>query len=135
LRDRAQSGRHYRWRPPAGLDGEIVERLKESISRIGLKTPISVRSSVQGWTLVAGGHRLAACIELGINQVPVVAETGSELEVRLWEIAENLHRAELTALERAQHISQWIKLKGGRGPGSPAIKPMTNWTKLGQFPR
>jgi ParB-like chromosome segregation protein Spo0J len=49
--------------------------------------------------LVAGRHRLAACIELGVNQVPVVAETGSELEARLWEIAENLHRAELTALD------------------------------------
>jgi ParB-like nuclease domain len=116
------------------LDRESVERLKESISRIGLKTPISVRSSGQGCTLVAGRHRLAACIELGINQIPVVAETGSELEARLWEIAENLHRAELTALERAEHISQWIKLRGERGAGSPAIKPMTNWTKSGQFP-
>jgi hypothetical protein len=36
------------------LDRKCVERLKESISRIGLKTPISVRSSAQGWTLVAG---------------------------------------------------------------------------------
>jgi len=100
------------------LDRESVERLKESISRIGLKTPISVRSSAQGWTLVAGRHRLAACIELGINQIPVVAETGSELEARLWEIAENLHRAELTALERAEHISQWIRLRGEKGaPG------------------
>ena len=99
------------------LDRESVERLKESISSIGLKTPISVRSSGQGWTLVAGRHRLAACIELGINQIAVVAETGSELEARLWEIAENLHRAELTALERAEHISQWIKLRGEWGAG------------------
>jgi len=83
------------------LDRESVERLKESISRIGLKTPISVRSGEQGWTLVSGRHRLEACIELGMDEVPVVAETGSELEARLWEIAENLHRAELTALERA----------------------------------
>ena len=49
---------------PRALDRESVERLKESISRIGLKTPISVRSSAQGWTVVAGRHRLAACIEL-----------------------------------------------------------------------
>jgi hypothetical protein len=32
------------------LDRKCVEQLKES----GLKTPISVRSSAQGWTLVAG---------------------------------------------------------------------------------
>ena len=80
------------------LDRESVERLKESISKIGLKTPISVRSSEPGWTLVSGRHRLEACIELGMDEIPVVAETGSELEARLWEIAENLHRAELTAL-------------------------------------
>src|ERR1700739_3101783 len=89
----------------------------ESISRIGLKTPISVRPGAQGWALGAGRHRLAACIELGISEIPVVAETGAELEARLWEIAENLHRAELTALERAEHISQWIKLRGERGAG------------------
>jgi hypothetical protein len=44
-----------------------------------------------------------------MDEIPVVAETGSEFEARLWEIAENLHRAELTALERAEHISQWIR--------------------------
>jgi hypothetical protein len=99
------------------LDRESVERLKESISKIGLKTPISVRSSEQGWTLVSGRHRLAACIALGMDEIPVVTETGSELEARLWEIAENLHRAELTALERAEHISLWIRLRGERGEG------------------
>ena len=119
---------------PRALDRESVERLKESISRIGLKTPISVRSSAQGWTVVAGRHRLAACIELGINQIAVVAETGSELEARLWEIAENLHRAELTALERAEHISQWIKLRGEWGAGESCDQADDKLDQLGQFP-
>jgi ParB-like nuclease domain len=82
-----------------------------------LKTPISVRASEPGWLLVAGRHRLAACIELGMDEIPVVAETNSELEARLWEIAENLHRAELTVLERAEHISQWIRLRGESSEG------------------
>ena len=111
------------------LDRESVERLKESISKIGLKTPISVRSSEQGWTLVSGRHRLEACIELGMDEIPVVAETGSELEARLWEIAENLHRAELTALERAEHIGLWIRLRGERGEGEPCDQAAD---KLGQ---
>ena len=46
-----------------------------------------------------------------MDEIPVVAEMGSELDARLWEVAENLHRAELTALERAEHISQWIRCK------------------------
>ena len=122
----ARGGLHDRAVSPAdivvgdrlrALDRESVERLRESISKIGLKTPISVRSSEQGWTLVSGRHRLEACIELGMDEIPVVTETGSELEARLWEIAENLHRTELTALERAEHISLWIGLRGERGEG------------------
>jgi hypothetical protein len=31
-------------------------------------------------------------------------------EARLWEIAENLHRAELTKLERDENIAEWIKI-------------------------
>jgi hypothetical protein len=31
-------------------------------------------------------------------------------DARLWEIAENLHRAELTKLERDENIAEWIKI-------------------------
>jgi hypothetical protein len=34
----------------------------------------------------------------------------NELERRRWEIAENLHRSELTALERDRHVAEWIRL-------------------------
>ncbi len=42
---------------------------------------------------------------LGISQHLTPQPSG-----RLWEIAENLHRAELTALERAEHIAEWVRL-------------------------
>lgn len=32
------------------------------------------------------------------------------VQARLWEIAENLHRAELTVQERADHIAEWVRL-------------------------
>jgi hypothetical protein len=34
----------------------------------------------------------------------------SDADARLWEIAENLHRAELTQLQRKEQIAEWIKL-------------------------
>ena len=37
-------------------------------------------------------------------------ETGTAEDARMWEIAENLHRAELTALERNEHIAEWVRL-------------------------
>jgi hypothetical protein len=36
----------------------------------------------------------------------------SDVYARLWEISENLHRADLTALERAEQIAEWVKLTG-----------------------
>jgi hypothetical protein len=35
---------------------------------------------------------------------------GNDRHAWMVEIAENLHRAELTALERSEHIAAWIKL-------------------------
>lgn len=118
------------------LNRDVIDRLKDSIARIGLKTPLSVRfiSQDQNWRLVTGHHRLQACIELGMEWVPVHQEEGSELGARMWELSENLHRAELTLLEYAQHLAEWIKLAnerekvtqfaspGGRQPASKGIR-------------
>lgn len=113
------------------LDAQAVTRLADSIGRIGLQTPISVRWCAEenadyAADLIAGLHRLEACKQLGLTSVPVAIHDGDDTAVRLWEIAENLHRAELTALERDEHIAEWLRLtklvqseplskKGGRG--------------------
>src|SRR3954471_13123367 len=41
---------------------------------------------------------------------PKLAKDRSEPEARLWEIAENLHRADLTVQERSEHVAEWIRL-------------------------
>lgn len=94
------------------LNRDVLDRLKDSITKIGLKTPVSVKyvSDEEGFLLITGHHRLQACIELGWKDIPVREEGGSDLDARLWEIAENLHRAELTALEHGEHVAEWIRL-------------------------
>lgn len=108
------------------LSRDAVDRLKESIRQLGLRTPISVRliSEEDGWGLVTGRHRLQACVELGMKEVPVREETGSELDARLWEIAENLHRAELTVTERAEHIAEWVRLAEEREQIKAQVAPL-----------
>jgi ParB family chromosome partitioning protein len=92
------------------IDREGLECLKESISRIGVKIPISVRRIDNEWHLVAGLHRLTGCLELGITSIPVREETGDDTDALMWEISENLHRIELTALEHDKHVAKWIEL-------------------------
>jgi hypothetical protein len=60
--------------------------------------------------LVAGLHRLEAFRKLDHDRIPCLILSMTEDDARMWEIAENLHRAELTVQERADHIKEWIDL-------------------------
>lgn len=107
-------------RRPAPAD---VEKLAASISRIGLRTPITVRyvadrPSTSGTDdsiiLVTGAHRLAAAKHLGWEKIECFVSDCDEIDAQLWEIAENLHRAELTVLERDEQVAKWIDLSANR---------------------
>ena len=110
-----------------GLREDAVVSLVESIKIIGLKVPISVQidaaSRDERYLLVTGLHRLEACRRLGMAHIDARIIDLGEIERRLWEIAENLHRAELTALERSEHVDQWIKLSKERSEAKAQVAP------------
>src|SRR6516165_9788166 len=81
------------------LNAERIADLERSIAAIGLQTPITIRYVEGRPTLIAGAHRLQAVKNLGWSAIAVREFDGDEREARMWEIAENLHRAELTVLE------------------------------------
>jgi ParB/RepB/Spo0J family partition protein len=106
------------------------------MQRIGLMTPITVRyypetlgpdGADDGYEIIAGRHRYAAAVSLGWDEIDAIVIECSDVDAKLWEIAENLHRAELTKLERDEQIALWIKLtdvaqlephqKAGQQPG------------------
>jgi ParB-like nuclease family protein len=105
------------------IDPATVSALAESMSSpIGLQSPIAVRSSPvplimedgeEVWgasILVAGGHRLAAAKQLGWENIAVTIITATERDAELWEIDENLCRAELTDAQRADHTARRKRL-------------------------
>lgn len=121
------------------VNPEQVSDLVKSIQQLGgLRTPITVRiiaemvgddgvvtESVPA--LVAGRHRLEAARQLGWSEIDAIIIGGDERDARLWEIAENLHRAELTVLERSEHVAEWIRLTEEKvaqlGPPSGGHQP------------
>lgn len=92
------------------LDRSAVNRLAESIEQIGLRHPITVREKNGKYQLIAGRHRLEACRKLGREHVPAIIVKMTNDEARLWEIAENLHRANLNNIEKAEQIDEWREL-------------------------
>lgn len=92
-----------------------VTDLVESIGRIGLQNPISVAkgiakreggSDLSVFDLIAGAHRLEACRRLGLEEIEANVLQMSDRERLLWEIDENLCRADLTELERGEHLAK-----------------------------
>jgi hypothetical protein len=87
---------------------EKVAALAESMKLIGLQNPISVYLDEEDQAhLVAGLHRLEAARSLGWDFIDaVVLDHLSPIDRELWEIDENLARAELTADEKREHLKR-----------------------------
>ena len=78
-----------------------VDDLAASIVEIGLINPITVTPDHR---LIAGLHRLEAMRVLGWPAVPAIVQDLDPLDAELTEIDENLIRADLSVLERGEHL-------------------------------
>src|SRR5215831_589567 len=79
---------------------EAVERLAASMRKIGLQTPITVRTRLGDgahYDLVTGAHRLAAAKALGWQTIDCFVTDVDDPNAELWEIDENLMREEVSA--------------------------------------
>ena len=88
------------------LDVEHVDKLAQSIALRGVLVPLIVRSVDEGYELVAGYHRIAACRQLEVADVPVVVRgnEGSSAD----SAAENVTRKQLTPLEEARAVQAML---------------------------
>jgi ParB family chromosome partitioning protein len=105
------------------INKKKLSAIKESIQKIGLKTPPTVLSvGDKKYELVAGHHRIQALKDLRRKKVRCfVMEKKSD--ARLWTIAENLHRAELRPLEEAELVKQWERLLRKQAKAAQAAQP------------
>jgi ParB/RepB/Spo0J family partition protein len=93
-----------------------VTALAESIKAIGLHQPISVYAGKNNVAnLVAGLHRVEAAKRLGWEHIACVYVELDEVDRELWEIDENLMRAELTTDEKRAHLKRRKALWEKRG--------------------
>lgn len=92
------------------VDRDAVKRISASIEQIGLQHPITVRSRGDRFVLVAGRHRLEAVRSVGEEYIRAAVVRCDDTDARLWEIAENLHRSELSVQERSDQIAEWVDL-------------------------
>jgi len=109
------------------IDQAKVTVLAQSLKQWGLQHPLSVveqsRLGKTVYILIAGGHRYEAARLLGWKEIAV--NIIDEATAAAWAPSENLHRNELSALERSEELVRYaaassaIKKAGRRGGYQP----------------
>jgi ParB family chromosome partitioning protein len=130
------------------IDPEKVAEIAASIKIVGLLCPIGVHQTLKEklpdihepisrsafiTTLVYGAHRLEAARSLGWKKITAVdvedIDETRDLDhsaLKMMEIAENLHRADLTTQQRNDHLAEWVALLEERKPISDAEQPISS---------
>jgi ParB/RepB/Spo0J family partition protein len=95
------------------LDPQKVASLAASMAKIGLRTPITVRRIEKDLDtkifLGAVLYRLEAAKKLGWEYIDAFVMEGTKADARMWQLMENLYRADLTALQRAEHVTELVQ--------------------------
>ncbi len=97
--------------PRAHFDEESLAGLTASIAEIGVLQPVLVREVGEGdYELIAGERRWRASKRAGLQTIPVVVrEADTDAALLEQALVENLHRADLNAMEEAAAYQQLVE--------------------------
>jgi len=97
--------------PRAHFDEESLAGLTASIAELGVLQPVLVRPAEDGgYELIAGERRWRASKRAGLQNIPVVIrEADTDAALLEQALVENLHRADLNAMEEAAAYQQLIE--------------------------
>jgi ParB family transcriptional regulator, chromosome partitioning protein len=91
---------------------DSVDELADSIREYGLLQPIVVRSTDDGYQVVAGHRRLEAVRSLGWETVPAVVQAADDSRAYLLSLIENLQREDLTPRDESSALEELVREHG-----------------------
>lgn len=97
------------YQPRKDFDADELSALKDSLRSHGLLQPVVVRPAGKGYQLIAGERRVRAAREVGWKQIPVRVVDLNDQQVFEAALIENLQRADLNPIEKAQGFHDYVK--------------------------
>lgn len=90
--------------PRYQFNEEALQELANSISEIGLLSPIKVLKQNNGrYKIIYGNRRYKASVMLGLKTIPcIISEAQNEMDIYFEQIAENLTREDFSPIEEAE---------------------------------
>ena len=90
-----------RSQPRKDFSHEELEELAESIKKYGVMSPIIVKKTSDGYTIIAGERRWRAARMAELDEVPVIIKDVDQLTAAEMSIVENIQRTDLNPVEEA----------------------------------
>ena len=98
-----------RYQPREHFGEEQLSALADSIREVGVLQPVLVRPADDGYELIAGERRWRAARHAGLQAIPALIRTTDDASALEHALVENVHRADLNALEEAAAYQQLIE--------------------------
>jgi ParB family chromosome partitioning protein len=98
-----------------------LNELASSIREVGLIEPIIVRPISNQFEVVVGERRFRASQQAGLERVPAIVREYTDEEVVLLNLIENVHRQELSAIEKGKVCKYLIEHYPKKYPSQAAL--------------
>lgn len=95
--------------PRAVFDEDALAELEHSVREFGVLQPIVVRQASTGYELIMGERRLRAATRAQLTKIPALVRDTRDDAMLRDALLENLHRADLNALEEAAAYRQLLE--------------------------
>jgi ParB/RepB/Spo0J family partition protein len=103
------------YQPRQNFDDVSLKKLADSLKTANIIQPIVVRRFQRGFQIIAGERRWRAARIAGLTQIPCLVRDTPEERIPLESLIENLHRLDLSDVERENAIQELWKNRTSLG--------------------
>ena len=114
------------------MEDKEMERLKESIRESGVLIPALARPTENGYELISGHRRLAACRALGMSTMPVIVRNLTDEEAIITMVDSNLQREHILPSEKAFAYKMKYDALKHQGRTSGQLGPKWSITEIAE---
>ncbi len=100
------------FQPRESFPKEEIRELAETIKKVGLLQPISVRKKGNTYQIISGERRWRASQFAKLESIPAIVKEASDGEMMLESLIENVQRKDLEPIEKGRGLAEVYKLVG-----------------------
>jgi ParB/RepB/Spo0J family partition protein len=110
-----------RLNPRLVIDTTALHELADSIRQIGIVEPLVLRPKNGEYEVVVGERRYQAAKQVGLTKIPAIVREYSDSEVIELNLIENVHREDLSAVEKGNSIKELMEKYPEKYPSKKSV--------------